>query len=116
MYGLPGYAGSTASPSNPPSAEAFTPSTVPTSVTRPPTIRLIVAVSRSATNALLSGKNAKPHGTWIPVATVPPTVSFNVPTRTELAVDGAAELAGAEPPGAFPEQPATSASAATTVK
>src|SRR5262245_59062598 len=55
---------------------------VPTSVTVEPLIRLIFAVSRSATSAVLSGRNAMPHGTFKPVATVPATV-----TSTGSAVD-----------------------------
>ncbi|GAA1574253.1 hypothetical protein GCM10009789_29670 [Kribbella sancticallisti] len=43
--------------------------------------------SRSATSADLSGRNANPHGTSIPVATVPATVSFTGP-------DGVALVAG----------------------
>src|SRR5262245_25674779 len=54
---------------------------VPTSVTVDPLIRLTFAVSRSVTSAVLSGRNATPHGTFNPVATVPATV-----TLTEAAV------------------------------
>src|SRR4051794_509458 len=90
MYGFPGYPGSTASPSSPPSDEDFTSSTVPTSDTCPPAIRLTFPESRSATNALLSGRNASPQGTSIPVATVDATVSFTAAgPPTVLAVDGA---------------------------
>src|SRR5580765_5531142 len=98
MYGRAGYCGSTASPNNPPSADAFTSSTSPTSLTCPPAIRLIFPESRSATNALLSGKNASPHGTSIPVATVEATVSFTPPGCTvvldPLGADALPELLG----------------------
>ncbi|GAA3134622.1 hypothetical protein GCM10010530_63760 [Kribbella aluminosa] len=104
MYGFPGYPGSTASPSNPPSAEAFTPSTAPTSATRPPATRTIFPASRSVTNALLSGRNAKPQGTWIPVATVDATVNVTAEACAVPADAGADEEL--VPPGVASEHPA----------
>src|ERR1700754_2000960 len=64
--------GETANPSRPPSPTADTPGTVMTARGRPPfaPIRSTFPVVRSATSASPPGRNAIPHGTWSPVATV----------------------------------------------
>ncbi|WP_241998968.1 hypothetical protein [Kribbella sp. VKM Ac-2569] len=61
----------------------------------------------------MSGKNANPHGTSIPVATVPATVSWSVPVGAAVPELAGADVDG-ELVGAASEHPLTNANAATT--
>jgi hypothetical protein len=64
----------------------------------------------------LSGRNASPHGTSIPVATVDATVSFSEPCAVLAPepVGAELELVADDPESAPPKHPATKASAVTT--
>src|SRR3954470_1018919 len=66
------YDGESARPSNPPSPLVLTPGTcIATCAVPPPRgLRMMLAVVRSETSALPSGRKTRPHGTCSPVTIV----------------------------------------------
>src|SRR6185369_3344779 len=106
--------GETASPSSPPSPPEVcaTPGIVMTVLGLPPPagIRLIFPLSRSATSASRPGRNAIPHGTASPVATV---VTFG---DAAVVADGGAPAPSSAPQAAGTTMNTAAAAAAKAVR